>query len=82
MIPVTNFYNELMLHKNIRDPKVALNTKLMFTDLSNFSDSDLTYAFLTYNTIKTKVQMEGSIAVDRKEKPRFVDTLRNIFSKK
>ena len=44
-VPVTNFYNELMLHLNVRDPKVALDSLRLFQDLSGFTDGDLTRAF-------------------------------------
>jgi len=30
LIPITNYYNELMLNKNIRDPKIALDSKNFF----------------------------------------------------
>lgn len=61
LIPITNYYNELMLHKNIRDPKIALDSKRLFTELDTYSDNDLTYAFLTYNKLRTKVRVEGTI---------------------
>ena len=81
LIPITNYYNELMLHKNIRDPKIALDSKRLFAELGTFSDNDLSYAFLTYNKLKAKVHLEGAIAVNRTERPTFVQKLRNIFSK-
>ena len=80
LIPVTNFYNELMLHKNIRDPGIALNSRLLFADLPSYSDADLTYAFLTYNRIKTKVQVAGTIEADRKEKGRLPRGLLKLCS--
>lgn len=82
LIPVTNYYNELMLHKNIRDPQIALDSQRLFTHLSEYSDSDLTYAFLTYNKIKTKVHVGGSIAADREVRPTLRDTLGRIFTRK
>ena len=80
LIPLTNYYNELMLHKNIRDPKIAFDAKRLFSELSNYSDAELTYAFLTYNKIKTKVHVKGLIKADKKEKHRLSHTLRKIFS--
>ncbi len=70
LIPVTNFYNEIMLHKNIRDPRVALDSRRLFEDLASYSDSDLTYAFVTYNKLRAKVRVEGTIEPDRSEKRR------------
>ncbi len=71
LIPSTNFYNELMLHKNIRDPKIALDAKRLFTECSSYSDEDLTYAFLTYNNIKTKVHIDGRLEIHKKSPRRF-----------
>jgi hypothetical protein len=50
-IPHTNYYNELMLHKHIKDPSVALNSKNLFTMLGNYTDDDLRNAFIRYNAI-------------------------------
>ncbi len=79
-IPVTNFYNELMLHKNIRDPKFALDFKRLFSDLSTFTDADLIHAFRTYNKIRTKVSMEGNIVVEE-PKPSLWKKLLQFFGK-
>jgi len=81
LIPMTNYYNELMLHKNIRDPKVALDSKRLFSDLVQFSDEDLTYAFLTYNKIHTKVRMKGMLESDAKKRPSFIQRLSQLFNK-
>jgi hypothetical protein len=77
-IPVTNFYNELMLHRNIRDPKVALDPQRLFHDLPMFSDHDLITAFQSYNKIRTKVAMEGELHVEE-PKRRFLDRLKSLI---
>ena len=82
LIPVTNFYNELMLHKNIRDPKVAIDANLLFNRNSEYSDADLVYAFLTYNKIKTKVRIEGTIQPDKPEKRSFAQRIRKVIVRK
>ena len=82
LIPVTNFYNELMLHKNLRDPKVALDANRLFTELPGYFDSDLAYSFFTYNKLKTKVHVEGFIDADKKQKPTVAEKLRKAFSKR
>lgn len=79
LIPVTNYYNELMLHKNIRDPKIALDNKRFFLDLQKYSDADLTYAFLTYNKLRTKVHLNGAVAPDKKEHRGILNKLRSAF---
>lgn len=67
LIPITNFYNELMLHKNVRDPNIAFDSKRLFADLSRYSDADLRHAFLTYNKLKTKVHISGNLIYGQKE---------------
>lgn len=79
LIPVTNFYNELMMHNNIRDPKIALDSTRLFTDLVKYTDADLTYAFLTYNKLKTKVEVRGILVAERKEKLKFTQRLKRLF---
>ena len=81
LIPVTNYYNELMLHKNIRDPKIALDSKQLFIDLASYSDEDLTYAFLTYNRIRTKVHVEGMMESDAKEQLSIMNRIVQFFRK-
>lgn len=55
LVPVTNFYNELMLHRRIRDPKIALDAQLLFSSLGEYSDGDLTAAFVAYNALRPKI---------------------------
>lgn len=61
LIPVTNYYNELMLHKGIRNPGIALDSKNLFKNLPDYSDAELSSAFQSYNRLKTKFQVKGSI---------------------
>lgn len=70
-VPVSNFYNELMLHKNIRDPKTALDAKQLFRQLSLYSDADLAYAFRTYNRLRAKVASMGEIVIEQPRKSLF-----------
>jgi hypothetical protein len=55
LVPVTNFYNELMLLKGVRDPKIALDHKRLFDDLASYTDADLRGAFARYNVSFRKV---------------------------
>jgi hypothetical protein len=48
IIPVTNYFNELMRYKNIRDPKIALNPAGLFVNLETYSNNDLVNALLSY----------------------------------
>ena len=76
-IPVTNMYNELAMQRKMRDPKVALDSRRLFSDLPSFSDADLTKAFASYNTIRTKVPLEDGILVEEPSKRSF---LKRLFS--
>ena len=57
LIPITNFYNELMLHRNIRDPRIALNSNLFFQDIERYADEDLRRSFVAYNKLKHRVSV-------------------------
>jgi hypothetical protein len=80
LIPMTNYYNELMLHKNIRDPHIALDAKRLFRQLSDYTDADLAYAFLTYNTMRTKFQVSGRIEVSAEEPNLLRKTINKLFN--
>lgn len=71
-IPVTNIYNELMIHKNIRDPQKALDYNRLFSEISTFSDLDLSRAFASYNEIRTKVHLRDRIVQPEPEKKSFI----------
>ena len=76
LIPLTNYYNELMLHANVRDPKVALNSKRLFTDLQNHSDATLSRAFASYNKLKTKIAFEDQLQIAGERRLTFFQKLR------
>jgi len=54
-IPVTGFYNELMLQLKTPDRRKVPDAKQFFTDLGTYSDAALTGAFSSYNRLRTKV---------------------------
>lgn len=57
-IPITNFHNELMLQKRIRDPKIALRSDRFFEDHALYPDADLRTAFVAYNAVRHRVTLE------------------------
>jgi hypothetical protein len=77
LIPLTNFYNELMLHANVRDPAVALSARRLFTDLGNYSDAVLSMAFASYNKLKTKIHFEEQLQIAGGLRPSFFQRLRS-----
>lgn len=82
LIPVTNYYNELMLHKSIRDPKIALDAKHLFGDPSRYSDSDLAYAFITYNKLRSRVPIGGIAMPLATGKRSLSGAMRKLFMKR
>jgi len=80
LIPVTNFHNALMLHKNNRDPKTALAAENFFTHLPTFSDADLGAAFVQYNKLRKKVDL-GRVILPGSKQMSFVDKVLSLFRK-
>jgi hypothetical protein len=76
LIPITNFYNELMRQKNIRDPKIALTTKLFWDELEKYSIGDLRAAFIAYNKVRKKVDVKvEEVVVEEKGLKRLLRKL-------
>ena len=80
LIPITNFYNELMLHRNIRDPKIALKSNLFFEDVASYKDKELRASFIAYNKLRPKVEVKQSEYVQRESG--FKGLLHKVFSRK
>ena len=59
-VPVTNYYNELMILKQVRDPAIALSAAKLFENPGLHTDAELAAAFVAYNRIKTKVGLPGA----------------------
>jgi hypothetical protein len=78
-VPVTNFYNELMLHLNVRNPKIALNAQRLFVNLAEFSDGDLFRAFRSYNQIRTKVNIDSTMSIPGEKRSSFLNRMFGMF---
>ena len=57
LIPLTNFFNELMRVKNIRDPEIALKPNLFFRMIDKFTDNDLRMALFKYDKYLNKFNL-------------------------
>jgi hypothetical protein len=64
-IPVTSFYNELMLQTKVQDRRTVPDSKRLFTELETYSDAALTGAFSSYNRLRTKVFLGEPLVVPR-----------------
>lgn len=60
-VPVTNFYNELLLLLNNRDPEKAMDPGRLFSHLSEFTDEQLIQAFLIYNRSWERIDLDYSM---------------------
>lgn len=67
-VPMTNFYNEVMLHRQVRDPEIALDPRKLFSRLDEFRDGELVRAFSSYNKIRPKIPLEDEIVEPRMER--------------
>ena len=56
-IPVTSYYNELMIRRRVRDPEIALDSRLFFDGPDTYSDEELRDAFIAYNAIRHRVEI-------------------------
>ena len=57
LIPLTNFYNELMAVKKIRDPGIALKPARLFSELHLYSKEELGKAFISYNKYMKRLNL-------------------------
>jgi len=80
LIPITNFYNDLMLVKRIRDPGVALKSDMFFEHLDTYSDAELRSSFIAYNAMRRKVNIVAAETV--KEQSRLKDYFRKLLVRK
>jgi hypothetical protein len=57
LIPITNFHNELMRRKGIRDAESARRPQSLWDQLHECSDAELRDAFVAYNGLKHRVDV-------------------------
>ena len=81
LIPLSNYYNQLMIEKNIRDPKIALKPNLFFGNglgkHSDYTDIELRNSFISYNKYLRKLNIkEETIVTKTKSKRKFLKFLK------
>jgi hypothetical protein len=79
-VPVTNFYNELMLRAGIRDPETALDSKRFFAECDRYDDRQLSLAFEAYNRFRTKIEVAGPLTVSGRANGSMMQSLRRLFT--
>jgi hypothetical protein len=60
-IPVTNYYNELMILMGNKDPETALDPGRIFTNLDEFSNQQLIDGFLIYNKRWHRIELDPQL---------------------
>jgi hypothetical protein len=71
-VPVTNYYNELMILLDNKDPETALEPGRLFTNLDEFSDGQLVDAFLIYNKRWKRIQINPQLVAKDAEKKKSI----------
>ncbi len=74
-IPATNYYNELMLHKQIKDSSIALQSKNLFRMLDDHTDDDLCQAFVKYNKTWRRITIQPGSASNKKKQEKLTERL-------
>jgi hypothetical protein len=80
LLPVTNFYNELMRVCNIRDTKIALKPTSFFEIHNQFTNDQLILAFLSYNKYLKRVNIDYTLLDKARHKKR--KSILSVFSGK
>lgn len=81
LIPITNYYNELMLLKNIRDPILVLNSKNLFNSLETFTNNELINSFIAYNRLRKKVDINNYFTTEQNQTNSFLKKFSSLFSR-
>ncbi len=81
-IPGTNYYNELMQYKQIKDPSIALQSKNLFSMLDDYTDEDLREAFIRYNKTWRRISVRNDKESTDDQKQKVTDMLTSIFKRK
>ena len=61
LIPVTNFYNEIMRVKGERDPEIVLKPNRLFTHHNELTDQEIGQGFFLYNKYLNKIKLDYSL---------------------
>ncbi len=81
LIPLTNYYNELMRFKRTKDPKRALNPKLIFEKLDEFPDYELLNAFVLYNKYLRRFSNDFSKYLQSPQQKQTKKRIKYLFRK-
>jgi hypothetical protein len=66
------YYSSLCMIRNIRDPEIVLNPKLLFENLDNYHDNELISAFYLYNNNLKKFRIDMPVPKQPEKKTGFL----------
>jgi hypothetical protein len=75
LIPVTGFYNELMLQTGVKDPKIALDPKHLFDVPGAHNDFELIRAFSSYNKLRNKIVLAGELVIVEERRQKWIQRI-------
>lgn len=81
IVPVTNFYNEIIRVKEERNPEISLKPKLIFEKPELFSDEEIGQGFLLYNKFMKKMNIDYSIFTNVKKENKKKSFFDKIFGR-
>ena len=80
IIPVTNYFNELMRYKNIRNPKIALNPKSLFTNVGQYSNEELSNALIMYDKYLKRFSLKRTAETNEESETKKI--ISSLFRRK
>lgn len=81
-IPVTGFYNELMLRTKTQNRREVPDSKRLFSDLHTHTDAALAEAFSSYNRLRTKVVLGEPLVIPTEAGFSWLKRIRRWFFKR
>ncbi len=83
LIPATAFYHDVMAVRRVRDPRIALQTNLLFEGGMEIPDADLRAAFLAYNVQRRRLFIRDADAASERRGlvDRVMTVIRHKFSR-
>ena len=68
IIPLSNFFNELMRLRNVKDEKSLQNPSNFFNEINSYSEIEIKTAFLLYNKYLKRFELNDILIESEKQK--------------
>jgi hypothetical protein len=80
-LPATNYFNELMMYKKVKDPAVALDAKNLFRKMDLFPDAELREAFIRYNKTWYRIKVRPEVKQSVPERAPLIRKFVTLFKR-